>query len=238
VGRFAFFSLLVPLYSRLKKDKLLENFTRGRIYGHIETHPGIHYSELLRDLNLGNGNLAYHLKTLERERMIRSERMGQLRLFFPKNGKKEKSVRFDPLVRRADRQATGTRRSVMNLITATPGLTEIEIAQWLGLSKQNTHYHIRKLENGGAVRVKRAGGNARCYPSEKGQNGGKANEIGHGNGNGLVNGSGGSHDSGTSGNGFQGDGSPITRANGSNDSSDETPTLPSTPHDGDEFKPI
>ena len=165
VGRFAFFTLLLPLYSRLKKDKLLENFTRGRIYGHIETHPGIHYSELLRDLNLGNGNLAYHLKTLERERMIRSERMGQLRLFYPKNGKKQ-TVRFDPLVRRADRQTKGTRQSVISLITATPGLSEIEIAQWLSLSKQNTHYHIRQLEQSEVIRVEREGGSARCFPGK------------------------------------------------------------------------
>lgn len=167
----------------MKKDKLLENFTRGRIYGHIETHPGIHYSELLRDLNLGNGNLAYHLKTLEGERMIRSERRGQMRLFFPKNGKKQ-TIRFDPLVRRADRQATGTRQSVMSLISSTPGLQEIEIAQWLSLSKQNAHYHIRDLESKGLIRVEREGGVARCYPGENG-NGSNGNTITEPNGSSL-----------------------------------------------------
>ena len=167
VGRLAFFSLFYPLYSRLKKDKLLENFTRGRIYGHIETHPGIHYSELLRDLNLGNGNLAYHLKTLERERMIRSIREGQMRTFFAKNGKKSER-RFDPLVRKAGHQVSGTKQAVMNLIFATPGLTEIEISQWLNLSKQRVHYHIRDLESKGKINVDREGGNARCFPIVEG----------------------------------------------------------------------
>ena len=164
VGRFAFFSLLYPLYTRLKKDKLLENFTRGRIYGHIETHPGIHYSELLRDLNLGNGSLAYHLKTLEHERMIRSVREGQMRLFYAKNSDVKKARRFDPLVRKAENELSGTRLSIMNIISSTPGLTEKEITQWLGLSKQNVNYHVRELESKGKVRVEREGGNAKCFP--------------------------------------------------------------------------
>jgi len=164
VGRFAFFSLFYPLYTRLKKDKILENFTRGRIYGHIESHPGIHYSELLRDLKLGNGNLAYHLKTLEREKMIRAVREGQMKLFYPKNGTAHSTMqRFDPLVRRSDQRISGTRKSILNLISATPGLSEIEIAQWLGLSKQNTYYHLRHLEQKGIIRVEREGGNARCF---------------------------------------------------------------------------
>jgi len=183
VGRFAFFSLLYPLYTRLKKDKLLENFTRGRIYGHIETHPGIHYSELLRDLNLGNGNLAYHLKTLERERMIRSVREGQMKLFFPKNGKGKSAIkRFDPLIRKTEQRLSGTRLSIMNLISATSGLSETEIAQWLGISKQNAHYHIKELELAGNIRVEREGGHARCYSAididgGKGENGKNGKDV-------------------------------------------------------------
>ena len=162
MGRFAFFTLFYPLYTRLKKDKLLENFTRGRIFGHIETHPGIHYSELLRDLNLGNGNLAYHLTTLEREKMIRSIRRGQMKLFFPKNGTMKKK-RIDPLIRKYEHRISGTRKTIMDLISATPGLTETEIAQWLSLSKQNVHYHIKEMERSGTIWVERANGHARCH---------------------------------------------------------------------------
>jgi predicted transcriptional regulator len=166
VGRFAFFCLLLPLYSRLKRDKLLDNFTRGRIYGHIENHPGVHYSELLRDLNLGNGTLAYHLKTLESENMIRTVREGQYRLFFPKTEAGRQSMkRFDPLVKKANKQISGTRLSIRNLISSTPGLSETEIAQWLNISKQTVHYHIREMESMHMIKVHREGNSTRCFPN-------------------------------------------------------------------------
>jgi len=168
VGRFAFFSLFFPLYTRLKKGKILENFTRGRIYGYIEAHPGIHFSELMRDLKLGNGNLAYHLETLERGKMIRSVREGHMKLFYTKNLKVRPSIQqFDPLVRRSEKRISGTRKSIMNYISATPGMSEIEIAQWLGLSKQNAHYHIRELEQAGVISVQREWKKARCYMVQK-----------------------------------------------------------------------
>ncbi len=166
MGRIAFFSLLYPFYTRLKKNKLLDNFTRGRIYGHIESNPGIHYSELLRDLDLGNGALAYHLKTLERERMIRSEREGQMKKFYTKNGKvKNIKHSHDPLLIREKKKISKTRSSINNLISSTPGLMESEIADWLKLSKQNVHYHVKELEKDGIVRVDRTNGHTRCYNS-------------------------------------------------------------------------
>ena len=166
VGRLAFFGLLYPLYTRLTKDKLLENFTRGRIYGHIEANPGIHYSELLRALKLSNGTLAYHLKTLEREGLVRSIREGQLKLFYPKVGEwkskeRKKSTFFQ---RKKDAEKISiTGKEILESVKQNPGLTEAEICSLTGLSKQVVNYHIRKLEKTGVMRVEREGGRARCF---------------------------------------------------------------------------
>ena len=42
-------------------------FTRGRILGFIEAHPGIHFSALRDALSLGNGVTAHHIQILEKE---------------------------------------------------------------------------------------------------------------------------------------------------------------------------
>jgi len=94
-----------------------------------------------------------------------------MKLFYTKNSTERSSIqRFDPLVRRPEQRISGTRKSIMNFISATPGMNEIEIAQWLGLSKQNAHYHIRELEQAGVITVQREWKNARCYMVHKKNN--------------------------------------------------------------------
>ncbi len=75
--------------------------------------------------------------------------------------------RFDPLVKKANQRLSGTRLSIANLISSTPGLSETELAQWLNLSKQTVHYHVREMESTGMVKVNREGGSARCFPGQK-----------------------------------------------------------------------
>ncbi|KAA0002464.1 MAG: hypothetical protein FE048_03695 [Thermoplasmata archaeon] len=52
-GKYKFLSfLLIPLYTRIKKEDMLDNFVRGQIYGLIKTNPGIHYNDIMRKLEL------------------------------------------------------------------------------------------------------------------------------------------------------------------------------------------
>ncbi len=43
-GRYRFLGLLVPLYTKLKKEEILDDFTRGKIYGYIVANPGDNYN--------------------------------------------------------------------------------------------------------------------------------------------------------------------------------------------------
>lgn len=74
--------------------------------------------------------------------------------------------RFDPLVKRSSRQLKGTRLSIANLISSTPGLSETEIAQWLNLSRQIVSYHVREMESSGMVKVNREGNSTQCFPGQ------------------------------------------------------------------------
>lgn len=47
--------------------------TRTRIQQHIETHPGIHFNELARNLNLASGQVQYHLHRLTTTNSIARE---------------------------------------------------------------------------------------------------------------------------------------------------------------------
>ena len=83
VSRYKIFLPFLPLYTRLKKEEVLDQFTRGRIYEHIRNYPGDHYNSIKQKLKLNNGAVAYHLRTLERENLIKSKRDGIFKLFYP-----------------------------------------------------------------------------------------------------------------------------------------------------------
>jgi len=140
VGRYSFFSLLLPLYTRLKKDKLLDQFTRGKIDQYIVDHPGAHFSQIQADLEIGNGTLTYHLTVLERERLIKSRRDGRYKRFYPWKinlpsatlGSSEIERRIIEIIR--ERQESGLETKQKHLVPETQ------------MSKQRVSYFVKKLK--------------------------------------------------------------------------------------------
>src|SRR5438094_9113255 len=88
-GRAVIFGALFPLYTRLKKEEVLDHFVRGQVFGVIKTEPGTHFTEIRDDLGLSNGTLSYHLRTLEVAGFIRSERDGMYKRFFAADAQPE-----------------------------------------------------------------------------------------------------------------------------------------------------
>lgn len=56
---------------------------RERIYGHVLTHPGRHFNELARALDLAPGQVQYHLKRLRRAGRIDEERLYGRTHYYP-----------------------------------------------------------------------------------------------------------------------------------------------------------
>lgn len=144
-GRFHLISLLlVPLYTRLRREAVLDNFTRGQIYGHILTNPGSHYTRIKGQLRLSNGATAYHLRTLERERYIRSVRSGPLLRFFPTS--MELSVFADTVEER-----------LFVAVLENPDCSQKEVAKRCGIDRALAGYHLRRLRWGGVLLARRDG---------------------------------------------------------------------------------
>ena len=79
----------LPMIFGLARRTKDGEFQRGRLYGYIESNPGIHLSALTRLSDLGNNHATYHLDKLEKEGRIWSRKDGRLLIFFadsvPKN---------------------------------------------------------------------------------------------------------------------------------------------------------
>ena len=167
VGRYKFFLLLLPLYTRLKKKDVLDDFNRGRIMGYIETNPGVHFTDIMQTLDIGSGNLAYHLDVLEKTRLVVSRREGVYKIFYPRmwNSKKAPTPQhfFSTGFSKKDFKPSALQQKIIDMIEGYQGITQVEIAENLGISKQSLGYHIKKLRRADIITVKREKGSTRCF---------------------------------------------------------------------------
>lgn len=154
-GKYAFFKfLVVPLYSKIQKEEVLDHFTRGRIYGMIESNPGVHYTLIKKKVGVGNGTLTYHLGTLEREGFIRSEWDGLYKRFYPA----QMSRTGDEVL-----ELSGVQSELMGHIRTDPGISQKELSQRTGFSKRVISYHISRMAEARLIRIERDGKRMRCF---------------------------------------------------------------------------
>ncbi len=157
--RFRLFSSLLatPLYTRLKREDTLNNETRERVYNHIMANPGDSYASMLKRLELKNGTLVYHLRTLEREHYIKSKKDGKFRRFYPWGHK---------VGERDPNHLTSIQNEIVGIIKSNPGVSQSSIASILGRSRQSVNYQIKVMSEAGLINVVKHGITSRCYMKE------------------------------------------------------------------------
>jgi DNA-binding MarR family transcriptional regulator/protocatechuate 3,4-dioxygenase beta subunit len=148
VGRVALMGLLlVPLYTKIRRERMMDHFVRGRIYEHICQNPGVNYSAIKQRFNLTNGTVTYHLLMLERQEFIRSRQDGIYKRYF-KEGTGASLMEQSPM---------SLQRAILRIVGERPGISQKDIARELGSSKQLVSYYIRNLRKEGLVETHRSG---------------------------------------------------------------------------------
>jgi DNA-binding transcriptional ArsR family regulator len=157
VGRWALLLLFMPLYTKLRKDKILDQRTRGLIQGYVTANPGCNYTIIRDNLSLADGTLTYHLQVLEREGFIYSIREGLFRCFYPHGIRPPK---------RGKLHLSDTQMDIVRICKRIPGITVGEIATAMNRRPNVISYHLKLLKEGGLVRVEEDGRHVRVYPVE------------------------------------------------------------------------
>jgi DNA-binding MarR family transcriptional regulator len=152
-GRYRFLGFLVPLYTKLKKEEILDDFTRGKIYGYITANPGDHYNSIKKALKLSDGSFAHHIHILEKEGIVKSARDGIHRRFYPSEMRIPDNGGF----------LKKSQVLIIEIIRETPGISQKEIASLLGVSSATANYHLKELIEQGIVKAERAGMRMRYY---------------------------------------------------------------------------
>jgi parallel beta-helix repeat protein len=154
IFKFGLLSLFIPLFSRIKKEDILSQPTRERIYGYIIGNPGANYGLIKQDLGLPNGQLIYHLRQLADVHLIYSRKDGIKKRFYPVEFPKPKSrvIHF-----------TETQKKILRVVRKVSGITQKHIAESVGISRQVAYYHLSKLEQKGVIKKEVFGTERKYY---------------------------------------------------------------------------
>jgi len=143
---------VVFVYTKMRREQLLEHKIRAQIFEHINNNPGVHYRGILNDLNLQIGVLNHHLNMLEQEQFIKSLQDGMYRRFYPKGMPVKTGLILSDV-----------QEKILKLIQSTPGISQTSIARTLGFTRMVVNYHVKILSNAGFVHMEPAGRESHCY---------------------------------------------------------------------------
>lgn len=149
------------LFSRIDKDELLENDRRARIFELIKSNPGIHLSEIARELDFAWGTTLHHLRKLRADRLILYKEMGHHKSFFVNgSGLSEKQMEAMSLIK------NGTLSRLAQYLENHPRVSLKELSEALQISPPLAAFHIRKLEKAGLVQKVRDGKSVRLSTTQ------------------------------------------------------------------------
>ncbi len=155
-ARYRFLLLFLPLYTKLRKEAVLDQYTRGKIHGFIVANPGDYFASIAKALDVPAGTLAYHLRVLEREGHVFSRKQGVHRAFYPRGAK------VDPA---PGGELSPVERAICEVVRKAPGVRGKDIASSMGITPPTVSYHLRRLVDRTAVRARRHGMAVRYYPT-------------------------------------------------------------------------
>ncbi|WP_455392737.1 winged helix-turn-helix transcriptional regulator [[Eubacterium] cellulosolvens] len=154
LGKFSFFKAIAPFLAKRRKKRNYEHgFIKGSVRGVIYANPGENYSSIKKILELPNGTLTYYLKALEKEGMIRAERDGFLKRFYPAKGRTDDEVM----------EFTEVQKDIHDIIRNQPGIYQKDIQSKLGISQQKLNYHINLMVDARVIEVQREGKRSKCF---------------------------------------------------------------------------
>lgn len=135
--------------------------TRKRIFEHVESNPGIHFSQLKRDLDVETGTLQHHLRELEEYGILESQQhQGKRRVFVTDELTDDEKEILSVL-----RYGT-TRRILLYLLEDGPA-TNRDVADSVGVTPATISWHLSNLVEAGVVEATRQGRTTRYRVSDE-----------------------------------------------------------------------
>lgn len=149
--------MVVPMYSRIGREDVLEHGKREEIFGLIRDVPGIHAHEISSRAVIGWGTTVYHLKLLENHGLIVGKRTGRYKRFFATAGGAARNVDHYAVLRNE------TTSAIAKHVLAHPGCIQKDLCAALDLAPSLVTWHMNRLEEVDLVKKVREGRTVKYY---------------------------------------------------------------------------
>jgi len=136
---------------------------RDRLEQYVQGHPGVYFSDLLRETDLARGQLSYHLRILQENDRIISVSRGGHKHFFPAHEFSQPAQVLLSIL------TLDTPREILLHIYGEPGATRSDLAEAVGTTKPNVAWHLDRLVDAGLVSADKEGRAYHYYPDADGE---------------------------------------------------------------------
>ncbi len=139
--------ILMGGYARVQGEAVLNHKARRRIYDAIQENPGLSITDLGELAGCSGSTLNYHLRVLEKNDLVISQRDGRYLRFFDRasglyaNGRKTvvSALRND------------TTAAIAGAILHNPGVAQCDLAEAFEIAPSTVNWHIQRLMGAGLV---------------------------------------------------------------------------------------
>jgi len=133
-------------FSRINDTELLEHPLRASIFDVIKTQPGIHASQLARELDVGWGTITHHLDKLQKASLVTTRKVNNQKCFFEQGGE---ISRQDMAIASALKGDTAS--GIAQFVSTHPMTSQKQMAEALEISPALASFHVKKLVNLGVL---------------------------------------------------------------------------------------
>lgn len=142
---------LLALYSRISRDRVLENHNRNRIYDTVRANPGLTVGETSRMLQLDYKTVERHMRRLGAAGFVSSHRRAHQRFF---ENHSVVGVRTRALIANL---RTPAGRAILKRLLLQPSATQTDLAACLNVPISTVNFYVLRLEGLGALVRERKG---------------------------------------------------------------------------------
>ncbi len=140
-------TLMEPEHVELPDHPALEHDGRSELYKIVSRTPGIHLGELARELGMETSSVLWHARKLERANLVRSQRSGKFRVFYPVAG----GVEAKRMAATRGLINSDNAQRICSFVDAHPGATANDLATRLAINVTTVRWHLRRLAEFGLV---------------------------------------------------------------------------------------
>ncbi len=125
----------------------LDHEGRARLYRIVSQTPGIHLGELARELGMETSSVLWHARKMERANLVRSQRSGKFRVFYPVAG----GIEAKRMAATRGLVNSDNAQRICGFVDSHPGATAGDLARRLAINVTTVRWHLRRLVENGLV---------------------------------------------------------------------------------------